>query len=336
MWNYTDKVMGYFLHPRNVGEIADADGVGEVGNIVCGDAMKLYVKMSPDGRTIADVKFQTFGCASAIASASALTEMLKGKTLEEARRLTNQDIADYLGELPEEKMHCSVMGSEAFDAALKDLKAKHPEWEVPVPEEVEEGAERIVCHCFSVTEGEIRKVIRENHLTTVEQVTHFTKAGGGCGGCRDDIQAILDGDDSGAFDEKAALLDARLLAKNGDLNALLSFFAGLDILDSRWRERLSSPAPDAWQESHRALSRYLVRRFWLQTASDGDLYARVKLIVTSVLVIRALGKDAAFRYAREVFSDPENLEALLTAAYSEPAMTDERLLALLQGGMEGL
>ena len=84
------------------------------------------------------------------------------------------------------------MGSEAFDAALKDLKAKHPEWEVPVPEEVEEGAERIVCHCFSVTEGEIRKVIRENHLTTVEQVTHFTKAGGGCGGCRDDIQAILD------------------------------------------------------------------------------------------------------------------------------------------------
>ena len=192
MWNYTDKVMDYFLHPRNVGEIADADGVGEVGNIVCGDAMKLYVKMSPDGRTIADVKFQTFGCASAIASASALTEKLKGKTLEEARRLTNQDIADYLGELPEEKMHCSVMGSEAFDAALKDLKAKHPEWEVPVPEEVEEGAERIVCHCFSVTEGEIRKVIRENHLTTVEQVTHFTKAGGGCGGCRDDIQAILD------------------------------------------------------------------------------------------------------------------------------------------------
>ena len=192
MWNYTDKVMDYFLHPRNVGEIADADGVGEVGNIVCGDAMKLYVKMSPDGRTIADVKFQTFGCASAIASASALTEMLKGKTLEEARRLTNQDIADYLGELPEEKMHCSVMGSEAFDAALKDLKAKHPEWEVPVPEEVEEGAERIVCHCFSVTEGEIRKVIREKHLTTVEQVTHFTKAGGGCGGCRDDIQAILD------------------------------------------------------------------------------------------------------------------------------------------------
>ena len=103
MWNYTDKVMDYFLHPRNVGEIADADGVGEVGNIVCGDAMKLSVKMSPDGRTIADVKFQTFGCASAIASASALTEMLKGKTLEEARRLTNQDIADYLGELPEEK-----------------------------------------------------------------------------------------------------------------------------------------------------------------------------------------------------------------------------------------
>lgn len=191
-WDYTEKVMDYFLHPRNVGELADADAVGEVGNIVCGDAMKLYLKVSPDGKRIVDASFQTFGCASAIASASALTEMLKGKTLEEAVALSNQDIADFLGELPEEKMHCSVMGSEAFQAAMKDLAEKHPEWDVPVIELAEEGGDRVVCQCFNVTEAEIRSVIKSNHLTTVEQVTHFTKAGGGCGGCRDDIQAILD------------------------------------------------------------------------------------------------------------------------------------------------
>lgn len=192
MWDYTEKVMDFFMNPRNVGKIDDADGVGEVGNIVCGDAMKLYLKVTPDGERIADARFQTFGCASAIASASALTEMVKGKTLAEASKVSNQDIADFLGELPEEKMHCSVMGSEAFQAALKDLKAKHPEWNVPVATVEEEGADRIVCHCFNVTEAEIRTVIKVNHLTTVEQVTHFTKAGGGCGGCKDEIQAILD------------------------------------------------------------------------------------------------------------------------------------------------
>lgn len=189
-WNYSKKVMDYFLHPRNVGEIKDADGVGEIGNIVCGDAMKLYLKMSPDRQTIADVKFQTFGCASAIASASALTEMLIGKTLAEALMFRNQDIADYLGELPEEKMHCSVMGVEAFHAALIDMKKRHPDWDVPEVV-VEEGEDRIVCHCFEVTEATIREVIKNNHLTTVEQVTHYCKAGGGCGGCRPEIEAIL-------------------------------------------------------------------------------------------------------------------------------------------------
>ncbi len=191
MWNYTEKVMDYFLHPRNIGELPDADGVGEVGNIVCGDAMKLFVKLAEDKKTIAEAKFQTFGCASAIASASALTEMLIGKTLEEASKLTNQDIADFLGELPEEKMHCSVMGMEAFQAALVDMHKRHPELDVPIIVE-ETGENRIVCQCFSVTEGKIREVIQKNHLTTVEQVTHYTKAGGGCGGCKDDIQAILD------------------------------------------------------------------------------------------------------------------------------------------------
>ena len=192
MWNYTEKVMDHFLNPRNVGEIPDADGVGEVGNIVCGDAMKLYIKLAPDQKTIAEVRFQTFGCASAIASASALTEILKGKTLEEAARLTNQDIADFLGELPEEKMHCSVMGMEAFQSALESLRKNHPELALPGDSAAAEGEDRIVCHCFNVTERKIREVVLANHLTTVEQVTHYCKAGGGCGGCLEDIEQILD------------------------------------------------------------------------------------------------------------------------------------------------
>ena len=191
MWDYTDKVKDHFQNPRNVGLLEDADGIGEVGNIICGDAMKLSVKLTEDKKRIADARFQTFGCASAIASASALTELLKGKTVEEAAKLTNQDIADYLGSLPEAKMHCSVMGMEAFQAALADIRKKHPEYQLPGTNEPE-GMDRVVCQCFNVTEGKIREVIRLNHLKTVEQVTFYTKAGGGCGGCYEDIQQILD------------------------------------------------------------------------------------------------------------------------------------------------
>lgn len=191
MWNYTDKVQDHFKNPRNIGVIEDADGIGEVGNIICGDAMKLSIKLTADHKRIADAKFQTFGCASAIASASALTEILKGKELAKAAKLTNQDIADYLGSLPEAKMHCSVMGMEAFQAALQDMHKKHPDYDLPGVSDGE-GEDRVVCQCFNVTERKIREVVALNHLTTVEQVTFYTKAGGGCGGCRDDIQAILD------------------------------------------------------------------------------------------------------------------------------------------------
>lgn len=191
MWNYTDKVQDHFKNPRNIGVIEDADGIGEVGNIICGDAMKLSIKLTADHKRIAAAKFQTFGCASAIASASALTEILKGKELAKAAKLTNQDIADYLGSLPEAKMHCSVMGMEAFQAALQDMHKKHPDYDLPGVSDGE-GEDRVVCQCFNVTERKIREVVALNHLTTVEQVTFYTKAGGGCGGCRDDIQAILD------------------------------------------------------------------------------------------------------------------------------------------------
>ncbi|MGD8261150.1 MAG: Fe-S cluster assembly protein NifU [Desulfobacterales bacterium] len=181
MWEYTDKVKDHFLNPRNVGIIEDADGVGEVGSIACGDALTFYFKLDDDGK-IKDATFQTFGCASAIASSSALTEMVKGLTLDEARRITNEDIAEYLGGLPKEKMHCSVMGRDALEKAIA-CHLNEPEKEI-------EG--EIVCECFGVTDVEIERVVRENQLSTIEDVTDYVKAGGGCENCHDRIQEIID------------------------------------------------------------------------------------------------------------------------------------------------
>ncbi len=186
MWEYTDKVMEHFKNPKNAGEIKDADATGQVGSLVCGDALKLTLKIDKETQVIKDAKFLTFGCASAIASSSVLTEMIIGKTLEEAAKITNQDIANELGSLPEEKMHCSVMGMEALEAAIQSYKQGGK----PVVYE-QESSSKIVCKCFNVSEETIIKAIHTNKLTTVEDITHFTKAGGACGKCKAEIQQIL-------------------------------------------------------------------------------------------------------------------------------------------------
>jgi NifU-like protein len=181
MWDYTEKTKEHFLNPRNVGFIDDFDGIGEVGSLACGDALKLTFKLGEDQR-IADAKFQTFGCASAIASSSALTEIIKGMSLDEAAKVTDEDIADYLGGLPKEKMHCSVMGRDAMEKAIAYYRGE--------AEKEIEG--EIVCECFGVSDVQIERAVKEHALTSIEEVTDYVKAGGGCGNCHDKIQFIID------------------------------------------------------------------------------------------------------------------------------------------------
>ncbi|HUV05585.1 MAG TPA: Fe-S cluster assembly scaffold protein NifU [Armatimonadota bacterium] len=119
---YSERVMEHFMNPRNVGEIPDADGIGNVGNPICGDIMRMYIKV--DNGVITDIKFKTFGCGAAIATSSMATELIKGKTIEEALRLTNQAVAEALGGLPPVKMHCSVLAEEAVQAAIDDYLRK--------------------------------------------------------------------------------------------------------------------------------------------------------------------------------------------------------------------
>lgn len=182
MWDYTDKVNEHFRNPHNVGKVEKPDGEGQVGSLACGDALKLMFKLDDEGR-ISEAKFQTFGCASAIASSSALTDMILGKTLEEAEQITNKDIADYLGGLPKQKVHCSVMGREALEAAIYNYRTGK-KWDKEIEGEV-------ICHCFGVTDKELDKAICENGLKTVEELTDHCKAGGGCGNCIPELEKTI-------------------------------------------------------------------------------------------------------------------------------------------------
>ena len=191
MWEYSDKVKDHFKNPRNVGSIENADAIGEAGALSCGDKLKLYLKIDND--IITDAKFQTFGCGSAVAASSILTEMIIGKSVEEVKKITNKQIADELDGLPPEKMHCSVMGREALEDALKKYYGEDSdEWKEIDLSGKAESEEKIICTCFNVTEKQILEAIKVNRLKTVEEVTDYTKAGGACGQCKGLIKEIIE------------------------------------------------------------------------------------------------------------------------------------------------
>jgi len=194
-WLYTDIVKDHFTNPRNVlfgdeTEVAEsANGVGVVGSPVCGDMMKVFIRVDPESDRIVDFRWKTFGCASAIASTSMLSEIVMeggGITVEEAFKIRPQDILSRLGGLPEKKIHCSVLGDKALRAALRDYLTKTGQEERIPPERG-----RTVCHCLEVTEGDIEDAVVEHNVRTFEDLQAQTKISTGCGECRSDAGQVL-------------------------------------------------------------------------------------------------------------------------------------------------
>lgn len=187
-WIYSEVVKEHFMNPRNI--LYDEkdyhyDAKGEVGNVKCGDQMVMYLKIDKDKLIITDCKWKTYGCASAIASTSILSEVVKGMSLEKAMHVTPKDIADRLGGLPEHKVHCSVLGDKALRAAINDYYERHGMHDKIVREQA-----KVICQCMNVTDQEIEDAVLEG-ARTYYQLQEKTKLGTVCGQCKEEAEALL-------------------------------------------------------------------------------------------------------------------------------------------------
>jgi len=188
-WVYTEKVKEHFMDPHNVFSEDDDfhwDAMGRIGNVMCGDEMEFYLQVNKETEIVEDCRWRTFGCASAIASASILSDMVKGRTLEEAYRISGKDINRELGGLPDAKIHCSVLGDKALRSAIDDYYRRND-----MPDRIHHPDKKIVCNCMEVSEADIEHAVLEG-ARSFEEVSEMTKAGTGCGGCRDDVITVME------------------------------------------------------------------------------------------------------------------------------------------------
>lgn len=191
-WDYTDKLKEHFFNPRNILDVKEedygADGVGEVGNIKCGDMMRFYIKVeNRDGKdVIKDCRWKTYGCASAIASTSVLSEMVIGMPIEDAVKITPNDIVKILGGIPEQKFHCSVLGDKGLRAACEDYYERNG-----MQDKIFWNKREIVCRCLDVDRAEIESLFRNENVRTFEQLQERTKIGTSCGSCIERAKEIL-------------------------------------------------------------------------------------------------------------------------------------------------
>ncbi len=187
-WTYSDKVKDHFMNPRNIlreDNEADFHGIGQTGNIKCGDEMIVYIKVDPDKLTITDCKWRTYGCASAIASTSILSEMVIGMTLDQAYAITAKDILKELDGLPDNKVHCSVLGDKALRAAIDDYYRKNG-----MEDRVKTQDAKIVCECMQVTDEDIEHAVLEG-VRSFSELQDMTKIGTGCGECHENAQTVM-------------------------------------------------------------------------------------------------------------------------------------------------
>jgi len=189
-WTYSDKVKDHFMNPRNIlreENEADFDGIGHTGNIKSGDEMIVYIKVDPAALSITDCKWRTYGCASAIASTSMLSEMVRGMTLDAAYAIKAKDILDQLDGLPDNKIHCSVLGDKALRAAIDDYYAKHG-----MLDRITTQGAKVVCECMQVTDEDIEHAVLDGARSFLE-LQEMTKIGTGCGECQENAQTVMTG-----------------------------------------------------------------------------------------------------------------------------------------------